>query len=106
MDDVGLDVARVHGRVGGVPGIMSKSCSSERRTEGQGNGTDLQGGDDALEGGHGACVGGAETEAGYVLGHVAEDELEVDKEAFYEDGARDGVGGGIADEGDLDLRRG
>ena len=72
----------------------------------QRNGTDLQGGDDALEGGHrarGARVGGGEAEAGYVLGHVAQDELEVDEEALCEDGTRDGVGGGIADEGDLDL---
>lgn len=66
-------------------------------------GTDLQGGDDALEGGHGAGVGGAAAEAGDVLGHVREDELEVDEEALCEDGAGDGVGGGVADEGDLEL---
>lgn len=72
----------------------------------QRSGTDLQGGDNAIEGGHRACgagVGGADADAGCVLANVAQDELEADEEELGEDGAGDGVGGGIADEGDLDL---
>lgn len=47
----------------------------------------------------GARGGGADTEAECVLGYVAQDKLEVDEEEFGEDGAGDGVGGGITDEG-------